>query len=156
MTDFKTSKQLDIEPWERRALIRTLRFLREARPRRVVDTCSWPRHPDVPAKPKFNMNVPVRPYECGTAFCVGGYAYLFGRLERPLVGGLVRPLTMPERRDICDYVENWRSSALYPLYFPHAPAVGNDWDRLTASQAARAIERFLSGNTSDPWKRMRT
>lgn len=79
----------------------------------------------------FSMNTWAYKGGCGSVCCIGGWAQTVGRVSFGASRGS-------------------RPPGLQNLFFPKG--IGEDWDRITPTQAARAITNWA--RTGDPqWKR---
>lgn len=110
----------------------------------------------------FNMafEVVVRDeYDCGTTCCIGGWMHLHmnGGLRYDENGRAIVEDAYAVRR----YVNNGKSSALHPLFYPMQSASGMwepgyagysvDYVPITAAHAVEAIENFLKTGDAN-WK----
>jgi hypothetical protein len=149
---FLTAKQLNIDPDVRRALIALKRKLR-AFPNpdntdSYVSIYGMYRDNKVKRAPvKFNMSAAVASYDCGTAFCIGGFIQLeiMGKLK-----SAVKPIRLSAKQadSIDDFVNSKLTgfSILQYLFYPTIPE--DDWDKIETEDAVKAIDNYLT--TGDP------
>lgn len=115
---------------------------------------------DIEAK-NFDMSVPVREScatdsgDCGTAACIGGHAALLLGLENKISGD-VSDFVGEADPDYKSYSGNKRSfmspataEKLGRLFYPSNSQL--NWQNLTPTQGAVAIERYFNGS-KNPWK----
>lgn len=114
--NFKSAAELEITEQEHRALISVLGMLERGE---LVHTRA--PHRSISDK-SFNMNACL--------ICIGGYA--------------ARNMGLKDDREIYRYVQEGRSSSLYPLYYTRGDA-----GSVTTDEAATAIRRFMIGD--EPW-----
>jgi hypothetical protein len=143
-----TADQLNITQVEYDALI----WVRDA-----IDP-EIPDH-DLPAWMRFDMsnwgylssNRALNEPRCGTACCIGG------SMEMHMAGLTAKPadhvLTGHDVHDFEYAFENLTQSstgskALYNLFFSYP----HDSELTSRPRAVEAIDRFLAGNTENPWK----
>jgi hypothetical protein len=145
MDEFKTAKELGIKAWEREGLVKTLRLFET-----VADLAVRAERPNLndeqyretgsrAQKPKFRMSTPANEFECGTALCIGGWAYFFGK-GNDLEEGLVS-IDPDLAKGIHQYVLDDRSERLYPLFFGDLSA------RLPRAQ--RTLRHYLETGETD-------
>jgi hypothetical protein len=160
-----TPKELGIEPWEFRHLIKVRDYLRTRKPPLVED----PQDGDLDdeeiceqklylegRQTRFNMAVQAAFFDCGTAFCIGGLVKLSQLTGGELPEEGVR-LSLPRQKAIVDYVESKRSRwrplwlgtdiPIEDLYYPD-DLDEEDWAKVLPEQAAQAIDNFLNTGKS--------
>jgi hypothetical protein len=140
---FLSAETLKISKEERAALITLLNDLEHYKlPTHLESRESHPLAGPVQRSPiKFHMSNPSAQFDCGTAFCIGGFMQLemMGKLHGK--NGLRPQVTLNEDQVhyITDYVD-CAAGQLSKLFYPHC--IG-DWDRITPQHARLAVENFL-------------
>lgn len=143
-----TADQLNITRAEYDALI----WVRDALDPTIADH-------DLPAWMRFDMNhwghiEPNQPlgYHCGTACCIGGSMemHMAGLTTDVKVGDRLDPI---RAHDWQSQLNNHTghpsgSSNLHALFYSYP----TDNEDRTREKAVEAIDRFLAGNTENPWQ----
>lgn len=142
MSKYKTSKQLGIQTWERKALIDTMKHLSKIPDfdGSVKDTKEGENYFAIgtTAQSKYfdHDGFQRKEYNCGTIACIGGWAYL-----------IAHGFTATYEAD--DYVISMNMD--YPLYGLFYPS--GDWGLINTKMAIKAIDNFLT--TGDPkWREL--
>lgn len=136
MKDYLTADELGITPEQRQALIRTIDVLRlEQITFDMGNTCT------VQSSGEFRKLSKEPKYSCDTSCCIGGSmsllmqnAMTMPKLVTPAMGDVAHKFTMKFDD----------SGVFHNLFFDNT-------SESDPSRGIAAIERFLRGNTEDPW-----
>jgi hypothetical protein len=145
-----TAQELGIKAWEYRELKRLYVLLKNDKVQ--LDMSNAIEEIKNKDSTLIDMDLKVKPYDCGTVACVGGHI------------GLAHGLTIKETKEYVQFsaeslledgmntIQFGHSDPLRKLFYPEN--VSCEWEKISKKDTATAINNFLYGS-NDPWKHIK-